>query len=112
MTEAMIIALIPCIPSLITIIITAVTNNKVKKQEKITEQIQKLDKKTDNNRMKTLRNILVNEYTELTEGKRKSKEQLQDIAEMFEEYKSLGGDTYVDDLHDIWKEQESRRRES
>lgn len=110
MSDGVIIELIASLTSLITLIISSVTNHKVKKQEKITEQIQKLDKKIDNNRMKTLRNILVNEYTELTEGKRKSKEQLQDIAEMFEEYKSLGGDTYVDDLHDIWKEQESRRR--
>lgn len=110
MTEAILVALIPCIPSIITIIITAITNHKVKKQATVTEQIQKLDQKIDNNRMKTLRNILVNEYTELTKGKKKTKEQLQDISEMFEEYKQLGGDTYVDDLHDIWKEQESRRR--
>jgi hypothetical protein len=28
---------------------------------------------------------------------------------MFEEYKNLGGDSYIDDLHDIWKEKETNK---
>lgn len=110
MSDGVIIELIASLTSLITLIISSVTNHKVKKQEKMNEEIQKLNQKIDNNRLKTLRNILVNEYTELIQGAERTKEQLQNITENFEEYKQLGGDTYIDDLHDIWKAQQTGRR--
>lgn len=113
--KEIIIALISIIPGMATLIVGLITNKKVKKQDKMREEIKdlrvemngkldKLDKKVDGNRKKALRNILVNDYTDLIKGKKKSKEQLQNIADMFEEYKNLGGDSYIDDLHDIWKE--------
>ena len=115
--KEIIIALISILPGMATLIVGLVTNKKVKKQDKMREEIKdlrvemngkldKLDKKVDDNRKKALRNILVNDYTDLIKGKKKSKEQLQNVADMFEEYKSLGGDSYIDDLHDIWKEKE------
>ena len=115
--KEIIIALISILPGMATLIVGLVTNKKVKKQDKMREEIKdlrvemngkldKLDKKVDENRKKALRNILVNDYTDLIKGKKKSKEQLQNVADMFEEYKSLGGDSYIDDLHDIWKEKE------
>lgn len=115
--KEIIIALISILPGMATLIVGLVTNKKVKKQDKIREEIKdlrvemngkldKLDKKVDENRKKELRTILVNEYTALIDGNKKSKEQKQDISDMFEEYKSLGGNSYIDDLHDIWKEKE------
>lgn len=115
--KEIIIALISILPGMATLIVGLVTNKKVKKQDKMREEIKdlrvemngkldKLDKKVDENRKKELRTILVNEYTTLINGNKKSKEQKQDIADMFEEYKSLGGNSYIDDLHDIWKEKE------
>ncbi len=115
--KEIIIALISILPGMATLIVGLVTNKKVKKQDKMREEIKdlrvemngkldKLDKKVDDNRKKELRTILVNEYTALINGNKKSKEQKQDISDMFEEYKSLGGNSYIDDLHDIWKEKE------
>ena len=115
--KEIIIALISILPGMATLIVGLVTNKKVKRQDKMREEIKdlrvemngkldKLDKKVDDNRKKELRTILVNEYTALINGNKKSKEQKQDISDMFEEYKSLGGNSYIDDLHDIWKEKE------
>lgn len=99
---------IPILPTLATLFVTTITNHKVKKQGEIQQEIDVkfnlLDKKIDENRKKELRNVLVNDYTDLIKGKKKSKEQLQNISDMFDEYKALKGDSYVDDLHDIWKE--------
>ena len=53
--------------------------------------------------------ININEYIALINGRKRSKEQKQDISDMFEEYKSLGGDSYIDDLHDIYVDLEKRR---
>jgi hypothetical protein len=112
MSEGIIIAIITIIPSITTLIVSSVTNHKVKKQndfrEEIKKELKKLDTKIDENRKKVLRNILVNDYSELIKGKKKTKEQIQDISDNFEEYKNLGGDSYVDDLHEIWKEKEIR----
>lgn len=124
MSEGIMIALIGSITSLITLIVSSINNHKLKKQEKLKEEIHKeiqssrdeskaeikdLKEIINGNRRKTLKNILVNEFTELIKGKEKSKEQLQDIAEMFEEYKSLGGNSYIDDLHDIWKAKQIKK---
>lgn len=124
MSEGIIIAIITSVTSLITLCVTSVTNHKVRKQENLKKEIFKeikslrkeffaeiesLRQTINNNRMKTLRNILVNELTQLVQGDKKSKEQVQDIMDMFEEYKNLGGDTYVDDLHEIWKNQQSKK---
>ena len=124
MSEGIIIAIITSVTSLIALGVTSVTNHKVRKQEslkkEIFEEIKSLRKEfsagieslrqtINNNRMKTLRNILVNELTQLVQGDKKSKEQVQDVMDMFEEYKNLGGDTYIDDLHEIWKSQQSKK---
>lgn len=124
MSEGIIVALIGSVTSLITLIVSSINNHKLKKQEKLKEEIHKeiqasrneskaeirdLKDTINGNRRKTLKNILVNEFTELIKGKEKSKEQLQDIAEMFEEYKSLGGNSYIDDLHDIWKAKQIKK---
>lgn len=115
-----IIAIIAIVPPIATLIVSIITNKKVKKQndlrqemkeceERMCDKIDKVIHKVDDNRKKELRTILVNEYTALINGRRRSKEQKQDIADMFEEYKSLGGDSYIDDLHDIWKEKETKK---
>lgn len=120
MSEGIIIAIITIIPSITTLVVSSVTNHKVKKQndlrEEVTkyqkdieEQLKNLGSKIDNNRKKVLRNILVNAYSELIKGKKKTKEQIQDIEDNFAEYKQLGGDSYIDDLHEIWKEKEIRK---
>lgn len=113
MSEGIIIALIGSITSIITLIVTSITNYKVRKQQnlrqEISAEIKDLKNTINNNRRKTLKNILVNEFTQLINGEEKSKEQLQDIAEMFEEYKSLGGNSYIDDLHDIWKAKQIKK---
>lgn len=120
MSEGIIIAIITIIPSVTTLIVSSVTNHKVKKQndlreemtkyqKDIEEQFKNLNSKIDNNRKKVLRNILVNAYSELIKGKKKTKEQIQDIEDNFAEYKQLGGDSYIDDLHEIWKEKEIRK---
>lgn len=118
--KEIIIALISIIPGMATLIVGLVTNKKVKRQDKMRDEIKdlrvemngkldKLDRKVDDNRKKELRTILVNEYTALINGRKRSKEQKQDISDMFEEYKSLGGDSYIDDLHDIYVDLEKRR---
>lgn len=124
MSEGIIIAIITSVTSLITLCVTSITNYKVRKQEKLKQEIsteikslrkeffaeiESLRQTINNNRMKTLRNILVNELTQLVRGEEKTKEQIQDILDMFEEYKNLGGDTYIDDLHEIWKSQQSKK---
>lgn len=113
MSEGIIIAIITIIPSVTTLIVSSVTNHKVKKQndfrEEIKSELKKLDTKIDDNRKKVLRNILVNDYSELIKGKKKTKEQIQDVEDNFAEYKQLGGDSYIDDLHEIWKEKEIRK---
>lgn len=113
MSEGIIIAIITIIPSITTLIVSSVTNHKVKKQndfrEEIKSELKKLDTKIDENRKKVLRNILVNDYSELIKGKKKTKEQIQDVEDNFAEYKQLGGDSYIDDLHEIWKEKEIRK---
>lgn len=120
MSEGIIIAIITIIPSITTLVVSSVTNHKVKKQndlreemtkyqKDIEEQIKNLGSKIDNNRKKVLRNILVNAYSELIKGKKKTKEQIQDIEDNFAEYKQLGGDSYIDDLHEIWKAKEIRK---
>lgn len=122
MSEGIIIAIITIIPSITTLVVSSVTNHKVKKQndlrEEVTkyqkdieEQLKNLGSKIDNNRKKVLRNILVNAYSELIKGKKKTKEQIQDIEDNFAEYKQLGGDSYIDDLHEIWKEKEIRKKD-
>ena len=119
MRPEIIVAIITIIPSIATLIVSTIVNSKVKKQNDLREEIKqceeriykKIDEvrfKVDDNRKKELRSILVNDYTDLIKGKKKSKEQIQDISDMFDEYKLLGGDSYVDDLHDIWKDKESR----
>lgn len=118
--KEIIIALISILPGMATLVVGLVTNKKVKKQDKMRDEIKdlrvemngkldKLDRKVDDNRKKELRTILVNEYTALINGRKRSKEQKQDISDMFEEYKSLGGDSYIDDLHDIYVDLEKRR---
>lgn len=113
MSEGIIIAIITIIPSVTTLIVSSATNHKVKKQndfrEEIKSELKKLDTKIDDNRKKVLRNILVNDYSELIKGKKKTKEQIQDVEDNFAEYKQLGGDSYIDDLHEIWKEKEIRK---
>lgn len=113
MSEGIIIAIITIIPSVTTLIVSSVTNHKVKKQndfrEEIKSELKKLDTKIDENRKKVLRNILVNDFSELIKGKKKTKEQIQDVEDNFAEYKQLGGDSYIDDLHEIWKEKEIRK---
>lgn len=113
MTESIIIALIGLVPSIATLVVTTITNYKVRKQQnlraEISAEIKDVKKTINENRRKTLKNILVNEFTQLINGEEKSKEQLQDIAEMFEEYKSLGGNSYIDDLHDIWKAKQIKK---
>lgn len=113
MTEGIVIALIGSITSIVTLVVTSITNYKVRKQQnlrqEITAEIKDLKNTINNNRRKTLKNILVNEFTQLINGEDKSKEQLQDIAEMFEEYKVLGGNSYIDDLHDIWKAKQIKK---
>ena len=107
--KEIIIAIITILPTMATLIVTTIINSKVKRQnefqENIDKRFDKLEFKINDNRKKALRNILVNEYTDLIKGKKKTKEQLQNISDMYEEYHDeLKGDTYVEDLHDIWKE--------
>lgn len=114
--KEIIIAIITILPTMATLIVTTIVNSKVKKQNdlrqemtdcqnQIKDKLDKLENKINENRKKALRNILVNEYTDLIKGKKKTKEQLQNIGDMYEEYHDeLKGDTYVEDLHDIWKE--------
>lgn len=107
--KEIIIAIITILPTMATLIVTTIVNKKVKKQNEFQQNIDnrfdKLEAKINDNRKKALRNILVNEYTDLIKGKKKTKEQLQNITDMYEEYhEELKGDTYVEDLHDIWKE--------
>ena len=108
-----IVAVIMIIPTLATL---------VKKQDELREELKKdytnlidevredikeLSIKNDENRRKELRHELVNDYTYLINtDDHVSKEKLQDIADNFEEYKALGGNHYVQDLHDIWKEKQ------
>jgi uncharacterized membrane-anchored protein YhcB (DUF1043 family) len=113
-----IVAIITVIPAIITLIVTTSTNKRVKKQDElkkdytsqldeIREDIKELSIKNDENRRKELRHELVNDYTYLINtDDHVSKEKLQDIADNFEEYKALGGNHYVQDLHDIWKEKQ------
>lgn len=113
-----IVAIITVIPAIITLIVTTSTNKRVKKQDElkkdytsqldeIREDIKELSIKNDENRRKELRHELVNDYTYLINtDDLVSKEKLQDIADNFEEYKALGGNHYVQDLHDIWKEKQ------
>jgi hypothetical protein len=107
--KEIIIAIITILPTMATLVVTTIVNSKVKKQNEfqadINNRFDKLEAKINDNRKKALRNILVNDYTDLIKGKKKSKEQLQNISDMYEEYhEELKGDTYVEDLHDIWKE--------
>jgi len=107
--KEIIIALITILPTMATLIVTTIINSKVKRQnefqENIDKRFDKLEFKINDNRKKALRNILVNEYTDLIKGKKKTKEQLQNISDMYEEYHDeLDGDSYVEDLHDIAKE--------
>lgn len=114
--KEIIIAIITILPTMATLIVTTIVNSKVKKQNdlrqemtncqnQINDKLDRLENKINDNRKKALRNILVNEYTDLIKGKKKTKEQLQNISDMYEEYhEELKGDTYVEDLHDIWKE--------
>lgn len=109
--KEIIIAIITILPTMATLVVTTIVNSKVKKQNQFQQNIDKrfdrLEAKINDNRKKALRNILVNDYTDLIKGKKKSKEQLQNISDMYEEYhEELKGDTYVEDLHDIWKEKE------
>jgi ABC-type bacteriocin/lantibiotic exporter with double-glycine peptidase domain len=113
-----IVAIITVIPAILTLIVTTKTNKRVKKQDElkkdytsqldeIREDIKELSIKNDENRRKELRHELVNDYTYLINtDDHVSKEKLQDIADNFEEYKALGGNHYVQDLHDIWKEKQ------
>lgn len=109
--NGIIVALIGIIPSILTLIVSTITNNKVKKQEKLEEEIKnefkKLDNKIDENRKKELRSQLVDEYTHLINGKKYSKEKLQDISDNYQEYLELGGNSYVRDLHHIYIERKS-----
>jgi hypothetical protein len=111
MSEGIIIAIITIIPSVTTLIISSITNSKVKKQndfrKEIKSELKKLDTKIDDNRKKELRSQLVDEYTHLINGKKYSKEKLQDIADNYQEYLELGGNSYVRDLHHIYIERKS-----
>lgn len=117
-----IVAIITVIPVILTLIVSTKTNNRIKKQDELREELKKdytslidgvredikeLSIKNDENRRKELRHELVNDYTYLINtDDHVSKEKLQDIADNFEEYKALGGNHYVQDLHDIWKEKQ------
>ena len=107
--KEIIISVITILPTMATLIVTTIINAKVKKQNEFQQNIDnrfdKLEAKINDNRKKALRNILVNEYTDLIKGKKKTKEQLQNISDMYDEYHDeLDGDSYVEDLHDIAKE--------
>lgn len=71
--------------------------------EKIKTNQEKMAMKIDENRRKDLRSRLVNEFSDMIKGVKKTKEQLQDIEDDYKEYtEELHGNTYVHDLHEIW----------
>ena len=112
--NGIIIALIGIVPSLLTLIVSSITNSKVKKQQnfenEIKSELKNLDNKIDDNRKKELRSQLVDEYTHLINGEKYSKEKLQDIADNYQEYLELGGNSYVRDLHHIYIEKKSKEK--
>lgn len=127
MSEGIVIALIGAVVSLITLFVTTNTNRKIKKQDEVRDEFRKeirehkkkmdkkldnlnkkidnVDKKNDLNRKKELRSKLVREYTALIHGATRSSQEMQDIEDDWHEYHfELHGDTYVEDIHDIYVE--------
>ena len=70
--------------------------------KEIKDNQEKMSAKINENRKRELRSNLVNEYTDLIHGCSKTREQLGDIEDDYEEYTSIGGNSYVHDLHDLW----------
>lgn len=122
-----IIALIGAAVSLITLFVTTNTNKKIKKQDEVRDEFRKemrehekkmdrkldnlnkkidnVDRKNDLNRKKELRSKLVREYTALIHGASRSPQEMQDIEDDWHEYRfELNGDSYVEDLHNIYIE--------
>lgn len=125
--KEIIIALIGAAVSLITLFVTTNTNRKIKKQDEVRDEFRKeirehekkmdkkldnlnkkidnVDKKNDLNRKKELRSKLVREYTALLHGAERSPQEMQDIEDDWHEYRyELNGDSYVEDLHNIYIE--------
>lgn len=125
--KEIIVASIGGIVSLITLFVTTNTNRKVKKQDELREEfrneirehrketdkklddlnekIDVVDKKNDLNRKKELRSKLVREYVALIHGAKREPQEMQDIEDDWHEYHyELKGDSYVEDIHDIYIE--------
>ena len=79
--KEIIIAIITILPTMATLVVTTIVNKKVKKQNEfqadINDRFDKLEAKINDNRKKALRNILVNDYTDLIKGKKKSLEKVE-----------------------------------
>lgn len=129
--KEIIVALIGAIVSLVTLFVTTNTNKKIKKQDEVRDEFRKemrehekrtnkkldvldakidnVDRKNDLNRKKELRSKLVREYTALIHGASRSPQEMQDIEDDWHEYRvELNGDSYVEDLHDIYVEMKKR----
>ena len=132
--KEIIIAIIAIVPSMATLLVSIINNRKIKKQteirgemakqeesfraemkkrnnriyEKLDElngKIDNVDRKNDENRKKELRSKLVKEYVALIHGANRSTQEMQDIEDDWHEYRfELNGDSYVEDLHDIFVE--------
>ena len=132
--KEIIIAIIAIVPSMATLLVSIINNRKIKKQTEIREEMAKqeesfraemkkrnnriyekldelngkidnVDRKNDENRKKELRSKLVKEYVALIHGANRSTQEMQDIEDDWHEYRfELNGESYVEDLHDIFVE--------
>ena len=132
--KEIIIAIIAIVPSMATLLVSIINNRKIKKQTEIREEMAKqeasfrnemkkrdnaiyqkldelngkidnVDRKNDLNRRKELRSKLVKEYVALIHGANRSPQEMQDIEDDWHEYRfELNGDSYVEDLHDVYVE--------
>ena len=75
------------------------------KLDELNGKIDNVDRKNDLNRRKELRSKLVKEYVALIHGANRSPQEMQDIEDDWHEYRyELNGDSYVEDLHDVYVE--------
>lgn len=108
--KEIILALIAIVPPIATLIVSIITNKKVKKQNdlrqemqecqmQIQKQLNELKSEIKTNEMKRLKKICTDGFIDVIKGKKKTPEQIRNLFEDFDSYKEHGGDSYVDDLH-------------
>lgn len=87
-----VLALISTIPALATLIVSIINNKRISNFDNLKNSLEKYELTQD-------KRFLVSEMSDIKQGVEKNEQQKALIHEAFDEYKELGGNSYVESMH-------------